>query len=379
MSRLNDDLTDDQKLLVQLVCAAYFQNGRWPIFQYVEARLQRSELDALTTLASFPVVGSSGTGPRYSAVFYEQGGRSFPAPGSLVRLTLAGLRHIPNDNGLIEDFLLLIRFLVEERARAPYSPIQEIAVNVTGKQIANMFPPHSSARITQLHDLACHEPPTWSALSEHPGNGDWWHDIGPSIRDYAEITGVDDYLGRAAAQLEPPRMLARPEPPPPRGLVGAIDYLDTVWQLRFGKRNKLVQIDSLERAALLALPVSTADEFDTALSALADVLGHLSVPDQPGAENQHPLTKLGTYLPPRLPGANAERIQSALTTLTWIKTVRHGVQHAKAAPPAALALHELGVGYPVRDWSWAWDTIRYAAITAFEALREEIQVSRSAP
>jgi len=164
----------------------------------------------------------------------------------------------------------------------------------------------------------------------------------------------------------------------PRALVGAIDYLDTVWQLRFNKK-KLVHFESLERAALLALPVHSADGFDTALSAFADVVGHLSVPDQPGAQDQHPLTKLDAFLAPRLQGANAQRIHDALTTLTLIKTVRHGMQHSKAAPDAAAALHTLGIGYPVRDWAWAWDAIRHAAINAFEALREEIQVSRRSP
>jgi hypothetical protein len=57
-------------------------------------------------------------------------------------------------------------------------------------------------------------------------------------------------------------------------------------------------------------------------------------------------TKLGAFLAPRLPGANAQRIHDALTTLTLIKTVRHGMQHAKAAPNAA-ALHTLGIGYQV--------------------------------
>lgn len=371
---LTDDLTGDQKQLVELVCAAFFQNGQWPIFQFVEARLQQSGIDALTTLKSFPYVGSDGHGARYSPVFYERTGRSTPSPGSQVMLTLAGLRHIPNDNGLTDDFLHLIGLLVSERARAPYSPIHEVSVKITRRQIANIYPP-GSERIKLLHGLAKREPPTWSGLSTQPTDDYWWHDIGPSIRDYAELTDVDDYLRRVTTQLELPQVRERPVPPHPRALVGAIDYLDTVWQLRFSKK-RLVRIESLERAALLALPVDNADAFDSALSAFADVLGHLSVPDQPGAPDQHPLTKLDTFLAPRLPGANAERIRGALTTLTLIKTVRHGMQHSKAAPDAAAALHTLGIGYPVRDWAWAWDAIRYAAINAFESLREEIQVAR---
>jgi hypothetical protein len=373
MSSLSDELTADQTRLVNTVCAQFFQQGQWPIFQFVEAQLQQAGLDALTTLRSFPVVGAEGVGPNYSAVFYEKAGRVVPSPDSQVKLTLAGLRHIPNGNGLAADFLMLVGLLVAERVRARYSPVEVVKVNVTGKQVAALFPPHASERLAQLHALAQHEPPTRPDISMQPSDEYWWSDVGPSIRDYSDLAGLDDYLGRVSTQLEQPLLRARPEPPHPRALAGAIDYLDAVWQLRFKK--KLVKLESLERAALLALPVHSADGFDTALSAFADIVGHLSVPDQPGASDQHPLTKLGAFLPPRLAGANVERIHGALTTLTLIKTVRHGMQHAKAAPEAAAALHVLGVGYPVRNWAWAWDTLRHAAINAFEALREEIQVT----
>lgn len=211
--------------------------------------------------------------------------------------------------------------------------------------------------------------------------------MGASIRlrtvdgDRGELVGcvvdLDDYLVRVTAQCEPAgRSTAYLAPPPPRGLVGSIDYFDNGFQLRFNK--KLVHFDSLERAAMLALPAETSDAFDAALSAFADVLTHLSVPDQATAEDQHPLTKLGVFLPPRLPSANPERIAESLATLARTKTVRHGMQHATAARAAAEALHELGVGYPITDWARAWDAIRLAAIGAFDALREEIQVSRRA-
>lgn len=374
MTELKQELTEDQRRLVETVWSAYTKHGRWPYFQYVEAELRRLGVGALATLASFPAVGSAGPGPRYSAVHYEQAGGTVPKPMSLVKLTVAGLRHLHNDLGHSAKFLSLLRLLVEERQNAPFSPVQVVAVNVTPDMIARHFRGAAPAAWSFLHEMAGHEPPTWSGLSGRPDEADWWYDVGPHILDYAEIADLDDYLTRVAAQLEPPRTPVYAAPPPPRGLVGAIDYLDTVWQLRF--KAKLVQVDSLERAAMLALPAETSDAFDAALSAFADVLGHLSVADQPAAIDQHPLTKLGVFLPARLSTASHNRIREAVTTLNRIKTVRNGMQHAKAAPAAAEALHELGVGYPVTNWSVAWDTIRLAGITAFDALREEIQVSR---
>jgi hypothetical protein len=376
MAGLKDELTDDQSVLVRAVWDAQIKHGRWPIYQFVEADLHRVGIGALATLASFPTVGAPGSGPRYSAVHYEIAGRTTPKPGSLVKLTLAGLRHVPNDLGRTERFLSLVKLLVQERQDAPYSPIHEVSVNITPDMIVRHFRGASRDSWVFLHEAARLEPPTWAGLSNGPDDFDWWHDIGPEILDYADVTDVDDYLNRVTAQLTPRRTVVSSVVMPPRDLVGAIDYLDTVWQLRF--KAKLVQVDSLERVAMLALPVETADAFDAGLSAFADVLSHLSVVDQPGSADQHPITKLGAFLPGRLPLADHNRIQAALATLNRIKTVRHGMQHAKAAPAAAEALHELGVGYPIANWSAAWDAIRLAGIGAFDALREEIQISRRA-
>ena len=374
MTVLSEGLTADQEALLETVWRAYVKHNQWPVFQYVEAALQEQQIDALRTLASFPCVGSATT--YYSAVWYERAGRSVPSPESRVALTLAGLRHVSHDLQYCARFLSLLRLLVEERRCAPYSPIHVVMVNVTRDQVSRHFRGMPPETWEHLHAFADREPPTRTGLTPSPREGDWWRDVGPHILDYADITDLDDYLSRVTAQLEPPRAPAAVVPPPPRGLVGAIDYLDTVWQLRF--KTKLVQIDSLERAAMLALPVETSDAFDAALSAFTDVLAHLSVPHQAEASDKHPLTNMGVLLNTRLKTANHERISKALTTLNRIKTVRHGVQHAKASPKAADALRELGIGYPIPSWAWAWDAIRFAGISAFDALREEIQVSRRA-
>jgi hypothetical protein len=72
---------------------------------------------------------------------------------------------------------------------------------------------------------------------------------------------------RAAAPFDPGRVVTveipAPHPVSPLGMVAAFDYLDVVWQLKFGR--KLLRVPSAERAARLALVVSTPEEFDNRL------------------------------------------------------------------------------------------------------------------
>jgi hypothetical protein len=73
----------------------------------------------------------------------------------------------------------------------------------------------------------------------------------------------------------------------PFTLPAAFDYLDTVWQLKFGK--PLIVPPGLERSARLVLDVATAEEADTALSALAEVLKNLNVPSVAPAPTSRPV------------------------------------------------------------------------------------------
>ena len=77
------DLTADQETLVGVVWRAYVKHGQWPVFQFVDAELQLSGIDALATLRSFPVVGRAAAGPRYSAVHFKLAGGSAPRAGSV--------------------------------------------------------------------------------------------------------------------------------------------------------------------------------------------------------------------------------------------------------------------------------------------------------
>lgn len=381
MSELTDELTAEQSAAVAVVWKPFKFDGHWPIYQFVAEQLHELGLPPQATLASFPGPGHAvGGGVRYRAVHYEQAGMSRPNPEGLVRLTVAGLRHVDDDNGLVADFLKLVAHLVTVRRTAIYSPRQVVKVQVTRKEVAALYPYGPPMRMEHLHAMAQLEPPTWGGGTNQQESPVWWADLGPEIRGYDGVIDVEDYLTHVAAELTAVKPAVRPEPPADMALVWSIDYLSTAWKVRF-RKYLIEHVTSLERAARLSHPVRTAAEFEAALSAFTEILAHFHVEDPPAAlreegQDMHPLAKMEVYLTPaRLGRGDRDRVLTAMGTLNAIRVVRNGIHHVKSEPAAFAALHELGIGYPVMDWGWAWDAIRIAAAEAFHTIREEVQIS----
>lgn len=379
MNVLLAEPTQDQFDLIQTIWEGHESCGQWPIFQYVEARAAERRRDALAILRSFPQVGHK----QYSAVWFDQAGNSTPDARSQVKLTVAGLRHVTTNMPLTEDFVQLVRYLVEVRRSAPYAPNRLVTVKATRAAIAEALYPGTArdqcdARMNTLHGMLRLEPATWMGAHGSPRDNEWWPDLGPQILAFADIADVKGYLDRVWEMYAPPQAPPLWTPPPQDALVKAVDYLDAVWRARFGK--PLLVLHSAERTAKLASDADDSDAFDSRLTALADLLAHLQVIDvsvgAPG--DTHPLSRLAVFLPPRLSGANAARIEAALNTLRLVKDIRNGMQHANASAGAASALVELGIDYPVVDWQRAWNIIRARSAEAFDTVREEIQVTQRA-
>jgi hypothetical protein len=377
VAALTDPITPDQQTMIELVWDVWTRDPhcRWPIYQYVDGTLRdRARVDFEFTLASLPLLQHPERfGEVYRAVRVDRAGNSKPAPNAPVRLTLAALHHLADTDGLAARYLELLRHLAARRGATAYDPFKVVLVPVERVTVARLNPRRSEVWLHRLHILIAGEPPTHDVA---PGweSGTWWHDLHPAIRDYADVADTTDYLTRLALDFRP-RILSPTTVPGPRALVASIDYLSATWQARFKTDKPLVRARRLDTAAKLALPAPTEEVFESALSALSDVLAHLTLPDQPGAPDQHPATRLGAFLIRRLPDVDKDRVERAVRTLTQIKSVRHGSQHDGAASEAAQALRALGIGYPIRDYATAWEQIRAAAIGAFEALREEIEAS----
>lgn len=134
MAEILGPLTVDQRRLVDVVWRAFLDTKQWPLFQYVEATLDRDGWDAVAVLASFPCLGSpvDRSGPRYSVVWYERS--AVPRPDSDVRLTIAGLAYA-HDRVYVELFFTVLRYLVNRRHDAAFSPTELTEVRVTRGEI----------------------------------------------------------------------------------------------------------------------------------------------------------------------------------------------------------------------------------------------------
>ncbi len=170
-----------------------------------------------------------------------------------------------------------------------------------------------------------------------------------------------------------------PGAPSPFDLVGAIDYLDTAWQV-VADRKHLFVLHGAERIAKLAEPARTAEEFASRLSGLAEVLlstrGTLRVSRRHGdSDRRGHLEKLERATLGKIDPAETFRVLGAVRTLEQLIDVRDWPQHAPAAEKAARALEELGFGlrFPIEDWEQGWSGIQSAAVTALTTLREAIQ------
>lgn len=220
-----------------------------------------------------------------------------------------------------------------------------------------------------------HEPPTWHCQFA-PTRENWETVVLPAaLRRFAGVQTVPDYLERLASYLSGPAASHDEVLASPFTLVAAIDYLDAVWQLRFG--DPLVMPPGVERSARLAFTAASREEADSRLSALAELLGALHVPSTPGVGG-HPLQRLEVFLETHLPSESLDRVRSAISTLNAARSVRVSAQHHRVSPQLASALATLGIPYPVVDWSLAWSHIQNESANAFNAIRDEVQSTRRA-
>jgi hypothetical protein len=196
------------------------------------------------------------------------------------------------------------------------------------------------------------------------------------VFDYEGITSIDDYVARLERLTAMPQPAAVPAAPSPLGLVANLDYLNTVWRLRQGA--PLFVVASAERAAKLAFPAQTSEEFDSRLSGLSEILRRLDVPRvngkaKPKKPRDRPLGVFENHVLTLVDPSSEGRVRQAIATLESVIFVRDAGQHSPAGERAVAALTDLGIGYPPGDWGQAWETVSAQTVEALSALREELE------
>jgi hypothetical protein len=392
---LLDPLTDNQQRFVDLVGEVYASKpGTWPVFDYVQRTLDHDRIDAIETFESFPTVMV--LGGSYRAI-WSGGGLSWPHADQVIVLTVIGMHHcsalrgrFPRDFSIPEvdlptAFFTLVRWAARELRAAMPSPTEVLNTEVTSDQVFKALGDRN--RFDQLPprllwDLMDREPPFWGASGHVDADQNRWsRSLSRNLYDYEDIDSVDTYVARLLLH-QPPVRTPAPAAASPFDLVGALDYLNAIWELVFGTR--LLQFHAAEPIAKLGYAVGTREEFNAHVSALADVLrqadaGLDAVRVKRGTKKRdRPLVRLETTLVNALGSASEEQMRKQVALLEAILFVREAGQHSAAGQRGAAAMIDLGAGFPPPNWTAAWDVIERRAIDALGAIRDELQAHRAA-
>jgi hypothetical protein len=134
---LREQLDPDQLLLLQETFTPFDRMGKWPVWAYVDHRLDSNGLVAGDVLASMPVAGGAGGGRMRYGLTWNQDGHWLPNDGTRLALTVAGLWHLGSAAApLLTAFKDTVRFLVERRRHLTPSPSEVVDVVVSSHEVA---------------------------------------------------------------------------------------------------------------------------------------------------------------------------------------------------------------------------------------------------
>jgi hypothetical protein len=173
------------------------------------------------------------------------------------------------------------------------------------------------------------------------------------------------------------------EPISPLGLPEQFDVLDAYWRLSFGKRFRLLDLTTATGTASLALPCGSRAEFESRLSALADIIDKFRVDDAllpPMTEEDKAekikgsLDGLHIALQHKLPVRHHASIDKAVRNLRRVRQARNIMQHGVTTDGGLTAkLRQIGIHDAPPNWEGAWNAVRAQTADALGAIRNELR------
>ncbi|MEU8769140.1 hypothetical protein AB0C94_19490 [Streptomyces griseus] len=365
MTALTDPLTEEQRLLLDIVWTTFVEHERFPNFFHVAYRMRKHGHDAAKVLYSFPVIGHDQVSNGYRAVGWWGHGFT-PQSDGPVYLTMAGLYHLQHDQmarDLARGLLAYMQQMTREQDRILDSPFDLPDIDVNLGEVLKEID-GTSPLLQRMAQIADRE---WPGMRFNKTSLTGRIGALPS----ADCDTLDHYLADIAAHLSPP---APPEAlsfTEPRSLLRALNFLDVTYELVFGEA--LVVPPPMDRSSLLALDVDDEAAYNSGLVVLTDILRDFKVPGRsPGSG----LLRLEEHLADELPALDRNAVHQAVQLLDQIRVIRNSAVHPKPRPELAAAHHALGLGFPVRDFTAAWDSVRAHAERAVSNLQEAIQSAR---
>lgn len=388
-SALREPLSPEQEHLLRAIYEPFDQSGEWPIWQYVDLTLDdRFGLDAGVVLASLPSIEGRGAGSMGYGLIWRTDSYMQPQPEKQIALTIAGLRHVPEAGPLLGAFLATIQYLVEQQRKLIPSPREVVEASVRDAAIAEQVltasfggaaaPPLDfrtrklvDPTMNKLRQLLGHEPFLYNVAAPlSPPDVGWTVRVPAVLRAYRGVATIDDYLDRVDELVAP---AALPTVPPSFGALDipyAIGYLDAVWKSRTGSY-LFVNLDPASTARLTQ-PCADEADFNSLMSALADVLGQVVPPGKTTPAQGGALEEVCQYLTSSLDADAADRVATAIGTLIHLRRIRVSTQHRDARHRAVAAFKEIGMPFPPASWEGAWAHVAVLAKGALDELREEI-------
>ncbi|SED11475.1 hypothetical protein SAMN05216489_02554 [Streptomyces sp. 3213] len=360
---------DAQQALIEIIWAIFRDQGRFPLYSYVQSRMKASGFDPAEALTSLPTVTFQPVLGRYRAVDFDAGGGT-AQPESPVYLTMAGLYHVLKWDGnavmpiisVLLDWATAMGRARERYAESPFE-VPDVSVSWDEAQTSTEASPDLALRVLAIAE---HE---WPGLRVRLEGGVNMGRLG-LIEDGPYDT-IEAYLSSVTALMPPPRPTSILDSHDPNALPRSLTNFDITCELVL--KRVLINKPAISRTAWFSQDATSQSDLQAGVSALGEVIGDLDVP---GRTPSHPLGRLAAYLKTELPTIDGARVNDAIELLDAVREIRNSGVHRKPSQALIAAHHRFGLSFPIQDPTTAWRIVRAQMDAAFTMLQEEIYAAR---
>jgi hypothetical protein len=385
---LLEELSEDQRRLLEVVYEPFHYSGDWPVWQFADLTMERRYgLDAAAVLASLP--RAAGLASHGYGLTWRTDWRIDPQPQNEIALTVAGLCHVADAAVTLSLFCRMVALMTGLLADLVPDPSKVVSARVSSDAVAsiaredkaisrevNDLPPVGGGLVIakrRIRRLMDHEPFAFSYSMPSQAEEEWTVEVPPVLRAFRHVTTPEGYVEQVLRLVVPPEPPSAPLSPAPLDIPYAIGYLDAVWRAATGSR-LFVNIDPASDARL-TLECGSEEEFNSLISALADVLGQVVKPEVSRPPQGGALEEVRDWLVPQLDAAAADRVSVAFATLIELRRIRVATQHSDARQKTVRAFREIGLQFPPPRWEQAWAHVVVTARGALDTIREEVHAA----